>query len=100
MTLFGSVSFGAIAASGTGFWNLRDLTFKHQGNGSAMSVEVGMGWTPRENLMVRLGYTYTALSVTGRETFFCDASFCGDPGLDWDAKTTNQGVTLAVTYQW
>lgn len=100
MTLFGSVSFGAIAASGTGFWNLRDLTFKHQGNGSATSVEVGMGWTPRENLMVRLGYTYTALSVTGRETFFCDASFCGDPGLDWDAKTTNQGVTLAVTYQW
>ncbi len=101
VAFFGSVSYGMIAASATGFWNLRNLTFRHVGNGTAAVIEGAIGWTPSENWMVRLGYTYATISATGRETFFCiPAGFCGDPNLNWDAKTTNQGVTLAGTYQW
>jgi hypothetical protein len=103
-TLFGSISYSPITARGTGYWNLRNLTFNHNGNGTATVVEVGIGWTPRDRWAVNLGYTLAAFTSTGRETFACvrpsPPGFCGDLGLGWESAATNQGFTLAVTYRW
>jgi len=101
LALLASATLDVITSSGTGNWNLRDLTFKHEGSGTATTLALAVGWTPDESWIVRLEYTYAVLSATGRETYFCEAGgFCGDPGLNWDARTVNQGVSFVASYEW
>jgi len=102
--LSGLFSIGQVSASAVGYWNLRDLRFTQAGSGMSLQAEVSVGWRPRENVLVSLGYSYALLSASGRETSCVEAGVqCYDPSLV-DTRlpkmqATNSGVTLSVTWR-
>lgn len=65
ITAIGSLSYSPYAlAQGHGWWNLRDLDFRHTGSAQMLDTKIGLRFTlPPQNASITLGYRYQSFRL-------------------------------------
>jgi hypothetical protein len=74
----GSVTYSPLLlAQGSGWWNLRDLSFEHTGSGQMLDTTIGLQFsTTPKNSSITLGYRYQYFSLyTGTENLSPDITW-------------------------
>lgn len=92
VSAIGTLSYSPVAiAQGHGWWNLRDLEFRHQAPAQMLDGSIGIDWQPNPETSIVLGYRYQRMSITnGWENL--------SPTITWEKATSvQQGFYITGT---
>lgn len=93
LSAISTLSYSPLAiAQGHGWWNLRDLDFRHEAPAQIFDGTVGIAWQPAHALAVSAGYRYQHMSISkGRENL--------STAITWEKATNIQkGFYFNSTY--
>lgn len=65
LTAIGRLSYSPLAiAQGHGWWNLRNLDFKHQAPAQMLDTDIALKWQSDQSTSVTVGYRYQQMSIS------------------------------------
>lgn len=92
LSVTSTLSYSPLAvAQGYGWWNLRDLNFKHQAPAKMLDAIIGFNWSPDAHMVITAGYRYSHMSISkGWESLSSSVS--------WDKAThVQKGIFVTST---